>query len=103
MESTIDEDDFDLEEISYEVLGISQKRWMSIVKSMIEKNLINGIIIKKGVCGSYYISIPDPKITLEGLEYLKENSDKKKMRNLIIKIFKLLKDILLLLKGIFFM
>lgn len=56
---------------------------------LLDKNLIKGVIIKKYQDGDSVLVLNDIKITLDGLQYLEENSIMKKM----YKLAKGIKDV----------
>lgn len=90
LEKAMDEEDFNWREIDHINLGISEKRWLSIIDMMQEEQLMDGLPIKWGARGESFISIDRPRITLKGLKYLSDNSSTAK----IINAAKLLKDII---------
>lgn len=74
----MDYDEIDIEQISAEMLGISQNRWINIMSMLIENGYLSGISIKQNIMGDSVLSVSNPKITLKGLEYLNDNSLMKK-------------------------
>lgn len=88
-EKNMDNESIDMDEISYEKLGITENIWINIMKMMEDNEYIEGITIRKSIDGIISIGCCNPAITLKGLEYLKENSTMKKM----YKFFKEVKEI----------
>ncbi|ACB83958.1 YjcQ family protein [Natranaerobius thermophilus] len=89
LEKAMDEEQFNWEkEISHEALDISETRWTLIIEMMEENNLIKGLNIDRGAKGDISISIHSPRIRLQGLNFLIENSQTAK----VINAAKLLKD-----------
>ena len=82
----------DMSVVSYEKLGICECYWNDIIISLIENDYIKGISIIK-MCGQTGIKSTDPKITMQGIEFLQENSAMK-------KAYEFLKDLKELIPGI---
>lgn len=80
-EKNMDNESVDMDAISHEKLGITENRWINIMKMMEDNEYIEGITIRKSIDGMTTIGYCNPAITLKGLEYLKENSTMKKMYN----------------------
>jgi uncharacterized protein involved in tellurium resistance len=74
LEKAMDYDEADIDFISAERLKISEQRWISIMEMLVKEQYIEGIEIKRSVDGEAVVSVSSPRITLRGLEYLKENS-----------------------------
>jgi hypothetical protein len=71
----MDVEEPDFSEISPENLGISEKRWHQLIFMMVDNGYLSGVMRGRA------ISMPDKahlteysQITLQGLEYLSENS-----------------------------
>lgn len=82
LEKAMDYDEADLDFISHERLGITEQRWTAIMEMLVKDGYVDGIGIKRSVDGEIAISVSSPRITLKGLEYLKENSLMQKAANL---------------------
>ena len=67
LEVAMDYDDFDLEQISADVLKISE--------------FVQGVSVKYVGDGDVLVSVNSPRVTLKGLEYLNENSLMKRAHN----------------------
>ena len=78
LEAAMDCDEFDMDMISHEKLGISQNRWVALLREMIRSGYIDGISISVSADGIPTVSIFNPCITIQGLEYLENNSLMKK-------------------------
>ena len=74
LEQAMDYDEPDLDRISADALDISEQRWIAIMEMLAREGYIDGMTVKRSTDGSVSISIPHPRITLRGLEYLQENS-----------------------------
>ena len=74
LEKAMDFDEFDMDSISPESLGISENRWLKIMVMLTKEGYIEGLSIRRGLGVEYLISGTHPEITLRGLEYLNENS-----------------------------
>ncbi|MNC01362.1 YjcQ protein [compost metagenome] len=90
LEEAMDQESFDLQGLSSEILGISDAKKTAILEIMLDENLMTGIKIKRGAQGDVTISGNSPRITLAGLNYLSENSATSK----VINAAKLLKDVI---------
>lgn len=83
LEKNMDAEEFNIECISDEQLGVSRPAWCRIMKMIAEKGYVSGISIQYGLGSDYpNIKLIHPQLTLEGLEYLSENSTMKKEANL---------------------
>lgn len=82
LEKAMDYDSADLDFISSTHLGITENRWTVIMGLLAREGYIDGIRIKRSVDGEVIVSVYSPRITLKGLEYLKENSLMQKAANL---------------------
>lgn len=82
LEKAMDYDEADMDFISHERLGITEQRWIAIIEMLVREEYVDGIGIKRSVDGETVISVLSPRITLKGLEYLKENSLMQKATNL---------------------
>lgn len=82
LEKAMDYDEPDLDFISHERLGITEQRWVAIMEMLVREGYVDGIGIKRSADGEIAISISSPRITLRGLEYLKENSLMRKAANI---------------------
>lgn len=89
LEQAIDEEHLPLEEFGPEKLGISERRWALVIEMMLENGLIKGIGISRGAHGDISVSVPGPRITLAGLQFLAENSQTAK----VVRAAKLIKDL----------
>lgn len=74
LEKAMDYDEADLGFISAGKLKISEQRWLSIMEMLAKEHYIDGIEVKRSADGEAFASVSAPRITLHGLEYLKENS-----------------------------
>ncbi|RGS69957.1 YjcQ family protein [Mitsuokella sp. AF21-1AC] len=74
LEASMDSEEFDERMISAETLGISQYRLYSILRMLVKAELIEGIAVDTDATGNFLISKGRPRLTLQGLEYLNENS-----------------------------
>ena len=78
LERAMDCEELDTDFLLADCLGISEQRRVSILEIVAKEGLAEGIDIKRSVNGDCIISLSCPRITLKGLEYLKENSMMKK-------------------------
>lgn len=82
LEKAMDYDELEMDFISANALGISERRWVAIMEMLVKEGYIDGVGVKRSADGDVDLSISDPRITLRGLEYLKENSMMQKAANL---------------------
>ena len=82
LEKSMDLEEFDMELIGYKELDISKLRWSRIVSMLKEQEYIQGIDVWYSLDQDYpRVKLVIPEITLNGLEYLNENSMMKKVYN----------------------
>ena len=75
LEKGLDYDNFNPEEqIGYKVLGITQTRWRSYIEMLEQAGYISGVTVKSFSDGSSHLDISSIHITLQGLQYLAENT-----------------------------
>ena len=87
LEQEIDNEDFDFDLISHEALDISELRWIRLIQMLIENHFIDGLepIYMMGQRYPDFKNM-DVRITLEGLQYLEENSMMTKVKNAVKEI-----------------
>lgn len=68
-----------LNDIAPSVLKIPDPYWLNIVKTACERGYISGPIFRKTKAGLIAGGLEDMEITMEGIEYLKENAQMKKV------------------------
>lgn len=80
----MDYPEFDMNRLDLEVLGVSASRRDALLEMLLKKGYIDGIEVKKYIGDKYntVIGIENIKITIDGLEYLEDNSRMKKAANL---------------------
>lgn len=80
LESAMDYEEFDSDLISPETLGITKERRDNLLIDMQEKGYIKGLNIKKYIRGGAVIIPPiNPEITIDGIDFLHNNSTMKKI------------------------
>lgn len=82
LEKAMDLEEPDMERISASALGLSERRWAAIMEMLAREQYIDGVTVKRSANGDVVVSLPSPRITLRGLEYLQENSLMQKAANL---------------------
>ena len=65
--------------ISPEQLKISETRWASLMRAIVEAGYIAGVKVVSSKTGTPQVYLIEPRITLEGLEYLENNSTMQKI------------------------
>ncbi len=79
----MDYEEFDVDMISPETLGITKERRDKLLIEMQNEGYIRGISVKQYMNGNDIVKFRRPEVTIKGLEYLSENSMMKKAANLI--------------------
>lgn len=74
LERSMDVDEPDWECISAQRLGVTETRWRHLMQSLLEAGYLAGIKAISTKAGGLEIVLIEPRITLNGLEYLEENS-----------------------------
>lgn len=54
--------------------GLSEKQFTHIIENLIDKGYLKGVSIIRAAGGMIGCKFIDPRVTLDGLEYLHENS-----------------------------
>ena len=81
LEKAMDLDEFSIDDVSAEVLKISESRWAAIIEMLCENGSIAGVTVQRSADGEIQISESGLRITLKGLEYLSDNSFMRKAAN----------------------
>ncbi len=79
LEKSMDVEDPDWGCISPEQLKISETRWASLMRAIVEAGYIAGVKVVSSKTGTPQVYLIEPRITLEGLEYLENNSTMQKI------------------------
>lgn len=82
LEASMDYEEFDINIISAETLNIRQNRWNAIMEMMIDNKYIKGAVVINSIGGRTVKVNKDIRITLDGLEYLENNSMMTKAKNI---------------------
>lgn len=72
-EKNLDVEEPDWEDLTPQKLNISEVLWQNLIQMLIKAGYIDGIKITSTATGTYIMPI-NPQITLQGLQYLEENS-----------------------------
>ena len=64
----------DEDEISFEKLGIHERYWVSIIDNLYKKGYIDGVQYVTVLGSDRQIALRDPEITMDGIEFLQNNS-----------------------------
>ena len=70
---------------SHKALGVNEGYWNSIMAELSRRKLVKGIDAKP-MMDKDYVTIVNPRITMEGVEFLMENSMMRKARDFLISI-----------------
>ena len=82
IEESMDYEGFDEEHFTAETFKISEPRFYNLLKYLLDKGYITGIKFVSYV-GGCDIIITEPRLTIDGLEYLENNSTMKKVYNIL--------------------
>lgn len=74
LERDMDKPAVDVDAISYEVLCITEYRWLNIIEMLCRDGYIIGVTINKDINGNRNYNCDNMAITIKGLEFLKNNS-----------------------------
>lgn len=72
-------------EFSAERMGINEPYWKCIMSELVRRKLVKGVEALPANEGDY-IQLVNPRITMEGVEFLMENSMMRKARDFLISI-----------------
>ena len=73
-EKGLDVENFDLSIVGPDKIGVSSERWRAYIGMLTDSGYIKGVKISRDILGNYNVDAGRARITLEGLEYLQENS-----------------------------
>jgi hypothetical protein len=74
-------DEFDGEDFNAEYFGLTDRQWASTLERMTDDGYIKGVVVRFGADGYPAVSVPQPRITSKGLEYLQDNAAMRKASN----------------------
>lgn len=74
LEKDMDRPSANVDAINYEILCISENRWLNIIEMLYRDGYIIGVMINKDIDGNKNYNCDDMAITIKGLEFLKNNS-----------------------------
>ena len=74
------------DEIGHEALAISYPRWKEYITMLRDAGYIDGVRIKSFIDGTSSVDISEIRITLQGLQYLAENT-------MMLRTYKMIKGI----------
>lgn len=82
LRDSMDLEEFDNSSISAQRLNLSEPKWSRIIAIIVTKGYVTGIDVWNSMdCNYPRVCVIRPEITLEGLEYLEQNSIMKKVAN----------------------
>lgn len=73
-ESALDDDEFNPESISPESLDITENRRNRYLEMLVDKGYVSGVKITKLAGAGYKITLSNPAITIDGIEFMAENA-----------------------------
>ena len=74
LEKDMDKPAVNIDAISYDVLCITEHRWLNIIEMLYRDGYIIGVTINKDIDGDKNYNCDNIAITIKGLEFLKNNS-----------------------------
>lgn len=93
LEKSMDVEEPDWGCISPERLKISETRWAGLMRALIEAGYIAGVKVESSKTSPPQVYLIEPRITLEGLEYLENNT-------MMQKIYRAAKGIKAIVSGV---
>lgn len=81
LEKSMDLEEVNMELLDHNALGVTKQRWNRYIEMMLDVGYIKGASIRKDITGNLRVECNDLRITLNGLEYLQENSIMHRMYN----------------------
>lgn len=82
LQQSMDYEEFDKSSLSAKSLGLSEPKWSRIMTMLSKEGYLSGIEVWNSMYQSYpRVELIRPEITLQGLEYLENNSLMKKISN----------------------
>ncbi len=82
LEKAMQYDEFDEDLISAESLRITDAQWCAVMEMLADEGYVKGLTVKRSMDGHCAtVNLCNIRITMSGLEYLRENSVMKKMAN----------------------
>lgn len=79
LEAMSKQEEFDDEGFAAERYGVNETQWANALEMLVDRDYIKGISVRRGADGRIVLSIPAPRITLTGLEYLHSNEMMQRM------------------------
>ena len=85
LETSLDGEYFDENEVCHERLGLTYARWESLLIMMQDEGFIKGLTFTQTMTDKFphLVRPVRPRITIKGLEYLAENTMMKKAANIL--------------------
>ena len=65
------------ETLNLEKLNISNQRLELLIEELVDKNYIKGLSVSRSISGHVHISKSKPRLTLDGLNFLEDNTSMK--------------------------
>ena len=90
LERAMDCDELDVEAVSAKGLGISENEWTALIEMLLDEGYIKGAKVYENIMGTTVRDVDRMKITLRGMEYLKENHLMKEAAETAIGIVKII-------------
>ena len=77
--------------ISPAKLGVQEDEWLEVIQSLQDDVYITGVKIQTNILGNQMVDIEDARITLNGAEYLRENSAMRKFAQIATDFINIVK------------
>lgn len=72
--------------ISPEKLKVDPGKWADVLQTLTEEGYVDGVSFRENILGERIVDIENARITLQGVQYLKENSTMARFRKLATNI-----------------
>lgn len=80
LEKAMDLPEFDVEQIGPEALGVSRERWAQYIEMLLDSGYVKGVLVVRYIHAPAHVEAERMRITLEGLEYLRDNPIMQELR-----------------------
>lgn len=81
LHEAMDCDELDADQLTSDALGVSPQKLRALWAMLAEKGLVSGVTVKV-TKGGRVVSVIDPRLTYDGLQFLQENGMMRKAANL---------------------
>ena len=78
--------------ISPAKLGVQEDEWLEVIQLLRDDGYITGVKIQTNILGNQMVDIEDARITLNGAEYLRDNSAMRKFAQIATDFINIVKS-----------